>query len=145
MSTERGISESDYLAFKSRVLADLIQQLDNKFLDASDAPNLRLRVEALVEQKIQEDKLPYSRSVRLALVTEIADELLGYGPIESALRDPTVSEIMVNGLESIYVERGGLVALHGGSFLSEESLRATIDRMVSKVNRRLDESRGALR
>jgi len=75
-----------------------------------------------------------------ALRREILDEIFAFGPITPLLSDPAVSEIMVNGFESIYVERGGLVARHGGSFLSEESLRATIDRMVSKVNRRLDES-----
>lgn len=77
---------------------------------------------------------------RDALRREILDEIFAFGPITPLLSDPAVSEIMVNGFESIYVERGGLVARHGGSFLSEESLRATIDRMVSKVNRRLDES-----
>ena len=71
---------------------------------------------------------------------EILDEIFAFGPITPLLSDPAVSEIMVNGYESIYVERSGLVSRHGGSFLSEESLRATIDRMVSKVNRRLDES-----
>ena len=70
----------------------------------------------------------------------ILDEIFAFGPITPLLSDPAVSEIMVNGYESIYVERCGLVSRHGDSFLSEESLRATIDRMVSKVNRRLDES-----
>jgi len=77
---------------------------------------------------------------RDALRREILDEIFAFGPITPLLSDPAVSEIMVNGFESIYVERGGLLARHEGSFLSEESLRATIDRMVSKVNRRLDES-----
>ena len=77
---------------------------------------------------------------RDALRQEILDEIFAFGPITPLLSDPAVSEIMVNGYESIYVERSGLVSRHGGSFLSEESLRATIDRMVSKVNRRLDES-----
>jgi len=71
---------------------------------------------------------------------EILDEIFAFGPITPLLSDPDVSEIMVNGFESIYVERGGLLCRHAGAFLSEESLRATIDRMVSKVNRRLDES-----
>jgi pilus assembly protein CpaF len=70
----------------------------------------------------------------------ILDEIFAFGPITPLLSDPGVSEIMVNGHASIYVERSGSVSRHGGSFLSEESLRATIDRMVSKVNRRLDES-----
>ena len=77
---------------------------------------------------------------RDALRREILDEIFSFGPITPLLSDPSVSEIMVNGYESIYVEREGLLTRHAGSFLSEESLRATIDRMVSKVNRRLDES-----
>ena len=77
---------------------------------------------------------------RVALRQEILDEIFAFGPITPLLSDPGISEIMVNGYESIYVERGGLVSRHEGSFLSEESLRTTIDRMVSKVNRRLDES-----
>ena len=140
MPPERGISEQDYLAFKNRVLADLIQQLDSKFLDTSDASNLRLRVEALVEQKIHEDKLPYSRSVRLALVTEIADELLGYGPIESALRDPTISEVMVNGPKMIYVERNGKLELTKIQFRDDSHVRQIIDRIVTPLGRRIDES-----
>ncbi|GAB4238668.1 MAG: CpaF family protein [Deltaproteobacteria bacterium] len=77
---------------------------------------------------------------RDSLRVEILDEIFAFGPITPLLADPSVSEVMVNGHESIYVERDGRIAPHAGSFLSEESLRATIDRMVSKVNRRLDES-----
>jgi pilus assembly protein CpaF len=70
----------------------------------------------------------------------ILDELFAYGPITPFLSDPGVSEIMVNGKNSIYVERGGKLELTDIAFLSDESLRGTIDRMVSRVNRRLDES-----
>ncbi|NJD62026.1 MAG: CpaF family protein [Deltaproteobacteria bacterium] len=68
------------------------------------------------------------------------DEVFAYGPITRHLQDPSVSEIMVNGKDSIYVEREGQVTLSNIAFLSEETLRSTIDRMVSRVNRRLDES-----
>jgi pilus assembly protein CpaF len=77
---------------------------------------------------------------RDAVREAILDEIFAFGPITPLLSDPEVSEIMVNGHESIYVERGGRVSRHAGSFLSEDSLLATIDRMVSKVNRRLDEA-----
>src|SRR3990172_6074116 len=77
---------------------------------------------------------------RDALRRGILDGVFAFGPITPLLSDPAVSEVMVNGFESIYVERDGLVARHGGSFLSEESLRATIDRLVAKGNRRSDES-----
>ncbi|MBI5905498.1 MAG: CpaF family protein [Deltaproteobacteria bacterium] len=77
---------------------------------------------------------------KTALRRDILDEIFAYGPITPLLSDPSVSEIMVNGGESIYVERDGKVSLHEGGFLSDDSLRAAIDRMVSRVNRRLDES-----
>jgi pilus assembly protein CpaF len=70
----------------------------------------------------------------------ILDEIFSYGPITPLLDDPSISEIMVNGGDSIYVEKDGRLVPHDSGFLSEESLRVTIDRMVSKVNRRLDES-----
>ncbi len=74
------------------------------------------------------------------LSREILDEIFAYGPITPLFSDPSVSEIMVNGFETIYVEREGKVTPYGRQFLSEESLRAVIDRIISRVNRRLDES-----
>jgi pilus assembly protein CpaF len=75
-----------------------------------------------------------------ALTNEILDEIFAYGPITRYLQDPSVSEIMANGKDSIYVEREGKISLSDSAFLSDETLRSTIDRMVSRVNRRLDES-----
>jgi pilus assembly protein CpaF len=70
----------------------------------------------------------------------ILDELFAYGPITPFLSDPMVTEIMVNGKNSVYVEKSGKLIRTDISFLSDETLRGTIDRMVSRVNRRLDES-----
>ena len=75
-----------------------------------------------------------------SLRREILDEIFFYGPITPLLDDPSVTEIMVNGGDSIYVEKEGRLVPVDGRFLSEDSLRVTIDRMVSRVNRRLDES-----
>ncbi len=75
-----------------------------------------------------------------SLRREILDEIFSYGPITPLLDDPSISEIMVNGSDSIYVEKEGRLLPYEGRFLSEDSLRVTIDRMVSRVNRRLDES-----
>ena len=105
---------------------------------SEDIDRWRDRAEEVL--RAQMSCLPLGDTERTALRREILDEIFAFGPITPLLSDPSVSEIMVNGFESIYVERGGLVSPHGGAFLSEESLRATIDRMVSKVNRRLDES-----
>jgi pilus assembly protein CpaF len=70
----------------------------------------------------------------------ILDELFAYGPITPFLSDPLITEIMVNGKNSIYIEKSGKLTLTGIAFLSDETLRGTIDRMVSRVNRRLDEA-----
>lgn len=105
---------------------------------SEDAGRWRDRAEEVLRTEMS--GLALEDAERGTLRREILDEIFAFGPITPLLADPAVSEIMVNGFESIYVERCGLVEPHGGAFLSEESLRATIDRMVSKVNRRLDES-----
>jgi len=140
MSIEREISPQVYLAFKNRVLSDLVQELDEKFLEKTDQATLRLKVEALVEQKIHDEKLPFSRAVRLSLITDIADELLGYGPLEPLLRDQTITEIMVNGPHTVYVERNGKIERASIRFRDEAHLRQVIDRIVTPLGRRIDES-----
>ncbi|MBI5396684.1 MAG: CpaF family protein [Verrucomicrobia bacterium] len=140
MSVEREISPQVYLAFKNRVLTDLVQELDEKFMEKTDQASLRLRVETLVEQKIHDEKLPFSRAVRLSLITDIADELLGYGPLEAPLRDQTITEIMINGPQVVYVERNGKIERAAIHFRDEAHLRQVIDRIVTPLGRRIDES-----
>ncbi|MBI5419154.1 MAG: CpaF family protein [Deltaproteobacteria bacterium] len=84
--------------------------------------------------------LSLCESERENLRRGILDEIFAYGPVTRFLADPSVSEIMVNGKDSIYIEREGKVVSSDIAFISDETLRATIDRMVSRVNRRLDES-----
>jgi len=103
-----------------------------------DTGQLRVRAEEHLHQELS--RSPMGEIDGCALRREILDEIFAYGPVTPLLEDPSVSEIMVNGRESIYLEREGRVTRHEGAFLSEESLRATIDRIVSRVNRRLDES-----
>ena len=105
---------------------------------SEDAGRWRDRAEEYLQAEM--GGLSLGDAERDSLRRVILDEIFDFGPITPLLSDPAVSEIMVNGYESIYVERSGLVYRHGGAFLSDESLRATIDRMVAKVNRRLDES-----
>jgi len=103
-----------------------------------DTGQLRARAEEHLHQELS--RTPLGGTDGCSLRREILDEIFAYGPITPLLEDPSVSEVMVNGRESIYLEREGRVTRHEGAFLSEESLRATIDRIVSRVNRRLDES-----
>jgi len=77
---------------------------------------------------------------RARLITEVADDTLGFGPLQRLLDDPTISEIMVNGPDHIYVERDGKLLRTGTAFRSEDKLRRVIERIVSRVGRRIDES-----
>jgi pilus assembly protein CpaF len=97
-----------------------------------------MRAEECLRVEMMDLNLPEQEKESLRKGT--LDEIFAYGPLTRYLQDSSVSEIMVNGRDSIYVEREGKVALSGTAFLSDETLRSTIDRMVSKVNRRLDES-----
>lgn len=99
---------------------------------------LRERAEHFLRSELSSASLP--EPDRDAIRSAILDELFAYGPITPLLSDPTVSEIMVNGEHSVFIERMGKLLPTGVGFASEDSLRATIDRMVSRVNRRLDES-----
>ena len=103
-----------------------------------DAGQLRARAEEHLHQELS--RSPLAETDCSSLRRDILDEIFAYGPVTPLLEDASVSEIMVNGRESIYLEREGRVIRHEGAFLTEESLRATIDRIVSRVNRRLDES-----
>ena len=88
---------------------------------------------------IQEEKIPLTAGERDGLVAAITDQVLGYGPIERYLADPAVSEIMVNGLEGIYVERDGKITLTDSHFLSDQHILRVIDRIVAPFGRRIDE------
>ena len=82
---------------------------------------------------------PLSGLNRAELMQEVADEILGLGPLQQLLRDNNVTEIMVNGPSQVYIETDGKLRLSGLKFGSEEHLRRTIDRIVSSVGRRVDE------
>ena len=101
-------------------------------------------VEQKVRQPLQEvlaqDHAPLTGPDRARLAQEIADDILGYGPLEPFLRDPDVTEVMVNGPDSIYIERGGRLFEVAGSFTDEAHLRRTIDKIVARVGRRVDEA-----
>src|SRR3972149_3562456 len=100
--------------------------------------SMRERAEQYLRDEL--DRMLLREEERETVRRGILDELFAYGPITPFLSDPVVTEIMVNGKNSIYVEKEGKLVPTGITFLSDETLRGTIDRMVSRVNRRLDES-----
>ena len=126
---------------RERLHRSVISKLDARktgLAFGDDIDRCRTRAEEILQEEMS--GISMSPAEREALRREILDEVFSYGPITPLLEDPSISEIMVNGSISIYVEKEGKLLPHNGRFLSEESLRVTIDRMVSRVNRRLDES-----
>jgi pilus assembly protein CpaF len=121
----------------------LLEHLDMNAIDAtrSDDPALRPRVLAALRRIVRmlESRLPTGLSPE-ALIGEMADEALGLGPLEHLLADPTVSEVMVIDAHTIYVEQGGRLSLSGARFTDEERVRAAIERIITPLGRRVDES-----
>jgi pilus assembly protein CpaF len=89
---------------------------------------------------LDREEIPLTAADRVRIANEIADEVLGHGPIEPLLRDPEVTEIMVNGADNIFVERAGRIQPVEAAFASEHHLRRVIDRIVSRIGRRVDEA-----
>jgi pilus assembly protein CpaF len=101
---------------------------------------LESMVRAALQDVIAEEDTPLTSADRSRITQEISDDILGYGPIEPFLRDPDLSEVMVNGPNDIWIERSGRLVKVEGHFNDEAHLRRTIDKIVSKIGRRVDES-----
>ena len=126
---------------KDRVGKALFERVGSRMNDPSLGEDaLRSLVLAELDTVVDEEKVPLSAEERQRLTAELADDALGLGPLQRLLDDGTVTEIMVNGPESIYVEQNGRLIRTTARFTSEEHLRRVIDRIVSKVGRRIDES-----
>ena len=128
-------------AVRRRVHQKVITELGVAAADMSSAGDeLRKRVTTLLQQGLREETTPLTAAEKVQLVQELSDDILGNGPIEPFLRDPAVSEIMVNGPTQIYIERDGKLSLSESHFIDESHLRRVIERIVGGVGRRIDES-----
>jgi pilus assembly protein CpaF len=126
---------------KDRVATALFERMGARLNDPSlSEQQLRQIVLGELDEVVDEENVPLSSDERLRLTAELADDVLGLGPLQRLLDDDSVSEVMVNGPERVYVERHGRLELSSTCFNSEEHLRRVIDRIVSKVGRRIDES-----
>ena len=133
---------SDRIAqVRDRVQARLIEVLGPRINDTSvSEEELETLVHERITELLREEETPLSGQERSQISREIGDSVIGLGPLEEFIDDQEVTEIMVNGPETIYVERGGRIYLTGGRFLNEDQLRRTIDKIVTRVGRRIDES-----
>ncbi|HEX2119626.1 MAG TPA: CpaF family protein [Acidimicrobiales bacterium] len=128
-------------AIKQRAQDSLYARLGGRLFrpDMTEDQLQRLVVEEL-SLVLQSDRAPLSPAERQRLLDDISEDVLGYGPLETYLADPEVSEIMVTGTRPIYVERAGRLYATGTRFVFDDHLRRVIERIVSQVGRRIDES-----
>jgi pilus assembly protein CpaF len=129
-----------YGELKSRVHHACIAQLGPELFATETAQDLEERVMRTVMEQLALDRTPLTREERRQVVADIADDILGYGPLEPFLRDDTVTEIMVNGPVKVYVERMGKIESTDASFVDDAHLMRIIDKIVSQIGRRVDES-----
>jgi pilus assembly protein CpaF len=130
-----------FQGLKAQVHNQLLQQLGPKLYDADlTQGELEQMVRAALQEAMQAEDILLSAVERTRIAQEISDDILGYGPIEPFLRDPELTEVMVNGPDSIWIERSGKLRQVEGHFSDEAHLRRTIDKIVSRIGRRVDES-----
>ena len=124
-----------------RVQRRLIESLGPRLYDdALTDPQLRELVHDRLRSLLDEEDVPLSVQEKALIIQQIGDVVLGLGPLEPFVRDPEITEIMVNGPAAVYVERGGKLFRADARFRNEDDLRRTIDKIVARVGRRVDES-----
>lgn len=126
--------------FKADVHRTLISKLDLEKLSAVQNSKAKAAVAGLVHEIIADGKMPLSASEKEKIQSDLLDEVFGLGPLESLLRDPKISDILVNDREHVYIERGGILQKTDLKFRDDRHILQIIDRIVSKVGRRVDES-----
>jgi pilus assembly protein CpaF len=129
-----------YAELKTRVHHACIAKLGPELFTAETTGDLSERVLRAVTEQLALDRTPLTRDERRQLVREITDDILGYGPLEPLLRDDSVTEVMVNGADRIYIERNGKIERAGVTFVDDAHLLRIIDKIVSQVGRRVDEA-----
>jgi pilus assembly protein CpaF len=125
---------------KTRIQERLVAELDPRADIFSNTEEVKQTIEELFQSILEQENIVLSRTERMRLFDQIVDEILGYGPLEPLLEDPTITEIMVNGPKKVYIERNGKIERTNIEFEDEDHLRRIIDRIVSPLGRRVDES-----
>ncbi len=127
-----------YSELRARLQQRIVAELDPK-LDLTKPDQVRRTIEDLFNSFLNQEEAVLARAERLRLFEDILSEILGYGPLEKLLQDPTIDEIMVNGPNNVYVERRGKIEKTNLSFDSDPHVMRIVDRIVSPLGRRVDE------
>ncbi|MEA3274174.1 MAG: CpaF family protein [Pseudomonadota bacterium] len=135
----QGLTETEQ-EFKFNILQRVLKMMDLSLLAGLEDEEAREQIQDVCERLMAEEPLPFNVPTRQRIIKEIQNEILGLGPLEGLIADESISDILVNGPNQIYVERGGKLELSSARFDNERHLMTIIDRVVSRVGRRIDES-----
>src|SRR5580704_8113933 len=133
-------ARTDYSAIKTAIHRKLIQKLNLDKLSEIKREDVRREVSQILESLVVGESTPMNLQERERLSQEVLDEVFGLGPLEPLLKDPTISDILVNTYKRVYVERRGMIEATGVQFRDDAHLMSIIDRIVSAIGRRVDES-----
>jgi pilus assembly protein CpaF len=139
-STERTGPVDPYAELKTRIHHNCIAKLGPELFKKETTEDLSERVLRAVTEQLALDRTPLTREERRQITREITDDILGYGPLEPLLRDDSITEVMVNDYDRIYIERAGKIERTQVAFVDNAHLLRIIDKIVSQVGRRIDES-----
>jgi pilus assembly protein CpaF len=140
MANLQTFEHSEYQQVKADLHRKILDRLDLEKLGRSTGDSAREEVLVLIRNAVNNEVVPLSFTERERLSREILDEIFGLGPLEPLLKDHTISDILVNRYDRVYIERAGKLELTGLSFKDNQHLMQIIERIVSRVGRRVDES-----
>ena len=140
MANLQTFEHSEYQQVKADLHRKILDRLDLEKLGRSTGDSAREEVLVLIRNSVNSEVIPLSFAERERLSREILDEIFGLGPLEPLLKDHTISDILVNRFDKVYIERSGKLELTGLSFKDNQHLMQIIERIVSRVGRRVDES-----
>ncbi len=132
--------EDPYAELKARVHHQCIAKLGTELFKHDGATDISDQVYRAVTEELALDRTPLTREERREIVRQLTDDILGYGPIEPLLRDDSVTEVMVNAVDKVYVERGGKLERTDVRFVDDSHVMRIIDKIVSQIGRRVDEA-----
>src|SRR2546427_10563844 len=140
MQKVQAFERREYQQVKADLHRKILDRLDLEKLGRTPSTSAREEVLLVIRNTVNSEAVPLSFAERERLAREILDEIFGLGPLEPLLKDPTISDILVNRYNKVYVERAGKLEVTGLSFKDNQHLMQIIDRIVSRVGRRVDES-----
>jgi pilus assembly protein CpaF len=130
----------DFEQYKTTIHSTLLSKIDLEKLATVEAGKARQAIASIIQEIVVAERVPLNASEKEAVESDLLDEVFGFGPLEPMLRDPTVSDILVNNAHTIYTERNGKLQRSPAKFRDDRHLLQVIDRIVSKVGRRIDEA-----